>query len=250
MRNFGRLTRPIISRDAYTFTSNTTMTITAVSAVAVLFAAAELPMGSDPHFENYYTQALAYTTPEPHRAMAMLELLLVPQGTEVYVNLEGLPESMRGRFANGIDRGFALWKNALGDDFPFRLTYQARSKPAFEIRIVERIDDRYHQMGEMLVTRRVSWSKRSHTGEVEGHLKISRFSRPGQHLALDEVTHIVAHELGHALGLNDTDSVREIMGPVLIGRPFARLTDDEVRRVKVIRETIRDEYRSAQSSRR
>lgn len=226
------------------------MTITALSATAVLLMGPRLPVGSDPHFESYYQQALTYTTPEPHRAMAMLELLLVPLNTEVYVDLGGVPESLRGRFAAGIDRGFKLWQDALGEDFPFRLTYEVRSKPAMVIRIVDKIDDEYHQMGEMLITRRVSWSKRSHRGEIEGHMKISRFSRPGRALAVDEVTHIVAHELGHAFGLNDVENVREIMGPVLIGKPFARLTENEVRRVLQTRETLRDEYREALKAQR
>jgi hypothetical protein len=113
------------------------------------------------------------------------------------------------------------------------------------LNIVDRIDDDYHQMGEMLLTRRVSWSKRSHKGEIDGYIKISKYSRPGRVLTADEITHIVAHELGHAFGLNDCENVREIMGPVLIGRPFARLTEQEVRRVKQTREAVRLEYRSA-----
>lgn len=221
------------------------MTVTAITAAAVLISGAKLPTGSDPSFESYFTQALSFSTPEPHRAMAMLELLLVPIGTEVSVDLSGAPEAMKGRFAQGIQRGFGLWEDALGDDFPFKLRLNAGGDPSVELRLVDRIDDDYHQMGELYVTRRVSWSKRSHHGELTGTLKISRFSRPGRHLTSDEVTHIVAHELGHAFGLGDCESVREIMGPVLIGRPFARLTADEVSRVKIIRESIREEYRSA-----
>jgi len=226
------------------------MTITALSATAVFLLGARLPVGSDPHFESYYQEALKFTEPEPHRAMAMLELLLVPLNTEIYVDLGTVPENLRGRFATGIDRGFKLWQDALGEDFPFRLTYEGRNKPAMVIRIVDKIDDDYHQMGEMLITRRVSWSKRSHRGEIEGHMKISQFARPGRVLTVDEVTHIVAHELGHAFGLNDVENVREIMGPVLIGKPFARLTDGEVRRVVQTRETIRDEYRAALKAQR
>jgi hypothetical protein len=177
--------------------------------------------------------------------MAMLELLLVPLNTEVYVDLGNVPENLRGRFANGIDRGFKLWQDALGEDFPFRLTYEARGKPPLTLNVVDRIDDDYHQMGEMLLTRRVSWSKRSHKGEIDGYIKISKYSRPGRVLTAEEITHIVAHELGHAFGLNDCDNVREIMGPVLLGRPFARLTEQEVRRVRQTREAVRLEYRSA-----
>ncbi|MDQ2986714.1 MAG: hypothetical protein M3R13_08315 [Armatimonadota bacterium] len=221
------------------------MTVTAITAAAVLIGGAKLPDGSDPSFETYFTQALSYSTPEPHRAMAMLELLLVPMGTEVRIDLSAAPDSLQPRFAQGIQRGFDLWEAALGDDFPFRVRFDGGGDPSVELRLVDKIDDEYHQMGELFVTRRVSWSKRSHHGELTGTLKISRFSRPGRHLTSDEVTHIVAHELGHAFGLGDCDSVREIMGPVLIGRPFARLTSDEVRRVKATRERIREEYRGA-----
>ena len=226
------------------------MSLSAISAAAVLFLGPKLPAGSDPNFESYYSQALSYTTPEPHRAMAMLELLLVPMETDVFVNLEGVPENLRGRFASGIEAGFALWRQALGDDFPFRLRFDGNRKAAVQIMLVDKIDDEYHQMGEMLITRRVSWSKRSHRSELEGHMKISRFSSPGKHLSADEVKHIVAHELGHAFGLDDSDSLRQIMGPVLIGRPYARLNLDEIQRVRIIRETIREDYRTAQRAER
>jgi hypothetical protein len=226
------------------------MTLTALTASAVLFSGAKLPAGSDPNFESYFSQALTYTTPEPHRAMAMLELLLVPMGSEVYVNLENLPDGIRQRFAGGIQRGFGLWEDALAEDFPFRLRFDRGGRPKFEIRVVDKIDDDYHQMGEMFVTRRVTWSKRSHHGEIDGTMKISRYSRPGRHLTPGEVTHIVAHELGHTFGLDDVESVREIMGPVLIGRPYARLTREEVRRVKHIRDMIRLEYRAALAAER
>ena len=212
-----------------------------MSAAAVLFLGPKLPAGSDPNFESYYSQALSYTTREPHRAMAMLELLLVPMDTDVYVNLDGVPENLRGRFAAGIEEGFALWRSALGDDFPFKLRFSGDRKAPIEIMMVDKIDDKYHQMGEMLITRRVSWSKRSHRAEIEGHMKISRFSSPGRHLTQLEIKHIVAHELGHAFGLDDAEGVRQIMGPVLIGRPHARVNADELERVKFIRDTIRED---------
>jgi hypothetical protein len=224
------------------------MTVTTITAVAALAFGAKLPAGSDPSFETYFTQALSYCAAEPHRAMAMLELLLVPEKTEVSVDLSGLPESVRDRFKQGFERGFNLWDRALGKDFPFELRFTDQIRLGIEARVVDRIDGDYHQMGELFVTRRVSWSKRTHRAELTGTLKISRYSRPGRLLSAEEVTHIVAHELGHALGLGDTESVREIMGPVLIGRPFARLTADEVRRVRSIRESIREEYRVAQAS--
>ena len=71
------------------------MTVTTITAVAALAFGAKLPAGSEPSFETYYTQALSYTVAEPHRAMAMLELLLVPQRTHVSVDLSGIPEAIR-----------------------------------------------------------------------------------------------------------------------------------------------------------
>jgi hypothetical protein len=226
------------------------MTLTALTASAVLLTGAKLPAGSDPNFESYFTSAQTFTTSEPHRAMAMLELLLVPQSTTFSVALGELPESLRPRFTEGIRRGFGLWEDALGSDFPFKLSFDERRDADIELRIVDKIGDEKDQMGELFVTRRVSWSKHSHIGQLNGTMKIVRFAQPGRHLSVDEVTHIVAHELGHAFGLGDVDDVRQIMGPVLIGRPYARLTRDEVRRVLQIRDGIREEYRTAMESSR
>jgi hypothetical protein len=177
--------------------------------------------------------------------MAMLELLLVPKTTDVSVDLGPLPEQLKSRFVEGIQRGFQLWEQELQDDFPYRLYFDGKRDADIELRIVDKIGTEDDQMGELFVTRRVSWGKRSHAGELRGTMRIVRFARPGRHLTVDEVTHIVAHELGHSFGLGDSDDVRQIMGPVLIGRPFARLTRDEVRRVLEIRDNVRSEYRAA-----
>jgi len=178
----------------------------------------------------------------------MLELLLVPERTKIFVDLTGHPEELHARFKQGFERGFGLWERALREDFPFELSFGDREGATIEARIVDQIDSDYGQMGELFVTRRVSWSKRTHRAELTGTMKISRYSRPGRLLTEDEVTHIVAHELGHAFGLGDAEGVREVMGPVLIGRPFARITAGEVRRVKMIRDSIREVYRSAQAT--
>lgn len=219
------------------------MTVTAVATAAILLSGPKLPSGCDPNFDAYFAQALTHTAKEPRRALAMFELLLIPEGTEARLTLDNLPAEERAVFAEGIEKGFALWTDALGDEFPLKLSKEGR-RSSFEVKVVDSIDQRFHQMGELMVTRRAHWARRTHIAELSATLRISRYSNPGRLLTVGEVTHIVAHEIGHALGLADTHSLRRIMGPVHIGRPFARLTEDEIARVKQIRETLREAHRT------
>ncbi len=201
-----------------------------------------MPPYADAPFLDYYAQAVAAERSEPRKALAMLELMLIPQDSAVAPDYADVPDHLRANYAAAVDRALGLWGEALGDDFPMHLAPKSWGKPAFTLKFVSRISGAsIDQKGEIFVRRKVSWGRDFHVGEVMGTLTVVKFGIRNEFMSEKEVQHVVAHELGHAFGLADCDDLNRIMGPVVLGNPFARLHSDEVAKVKSIRSAIRSE---------
>ncbi|GIV02106.1 MAG: hypothetical protein KatS3mg015_0936 [Fimbriimonadales bacterium] len=217
--------------------------------------ALQLPAALDPHITEYYSKAVAAAEAEPHKALAMLELLLVPEGTPITIDFTGVPANLRPTFQAGIERGVGLWQAALGADMPFALNGEPSDTGQVVIRFVDTIPTSDpHTKGQLRMTRRIQWGRSVHYVELDGEIRISKWASQGRYFSADEITHIVAHELGHAFGLGDAPNRDRIMGPVFIGSPYARLNPVEVETVMSFRTSLRQDYAratelAAQSSR-
>lgn len=196
----------------------------------------------DPQIAQYYSRALASASEgENQKAIGMLKLLLIPEGTTVSIDLSGVPYGDRQRVRFAIAQGFELWRSALPDDFPFRLVsddpeanVQIRMSPTS-------MGPSGKCMGEIRATRKVQWNRYVHYVEFSATIDIAYQSNPQKALATDELIHVVGHELGHALGLGDSDFGNRIMGPVALGRPFARVHEEEITAVRTFRQQIREQ---------
>lgn len=189
---------------------------------------------------DYYSRAVNAARSEPQKALAMLELLLVPENTEVVADYSGIPQSERAAFQRGVERGFSMWKQALGNDFPFRLVAQASSDKAAPLKFVDVMPDSApDHKGEIRTTRKIQWNRSVHYGEFIATISITKFGIGKSLMAERDVAHVTAHELGHGLGLADAEDLQHIMGPVELGNAYARLSDDEAEAVRAFRKTIR-----------
>ncbi|MGI8924357.1 MAG: matrixin family metalloprotease [Fimbriimonadales bacterium] len=220
------------------------MLTSAVPALVLLIGSPSEPMPryADASFLDYYAQAVASEKTEPRKALAMLELMLIPQDSAVAPDYSAVPEHLRSNYAAAVDRALGLWGDALGEDFPMYLASQSWGESAFTLKFVDHIAGGPNdQKGEIFVKRKVRWGRDFHFGEVTGSLTVVKFGIRNEFMSGKEVQHVVAHELGHAFGLADCDDLNRIMGPVVLGNPFARLHPDEVAKVRSIRAAIRSE---------
>lgn len=193
----------------------------------------------DAPLADYYDRALAAGKTEPHKGLAMLEILLVPAGTEVEVDYSGLPPQVADTFYRGVQRGFRLWQDALGADFPFRLVGNGYSNPV-RVNFVDAMPgSSSNHKGEIRTTRKIQWNNRVHTVTFDATVTIVKFGYGRTFMDENDIAHVTAHELGHALGLGDVGGLDRIMGPVDVGRAFARLNPEEVDAVIAFRRMIR-----------
>lgn len=213
-------------------------------AILALFApgaSVSVPEAVDAQIRNYYEDALSAARVEPHKALAMLELLLLPAQTPISVDWAGVPLGIRRQFEEGIRRGVVAWEQALGAECPFVVGGPDNGESAIRIRFVDALASADpHTKGELRITRRITWGRNVHFTELDGQIRVMKWAREGQYFTEDEITHIIAHELGHALGLGDTDRWDRVMGPVVIGRPYARVSPEELTAVQQFRTIVRE----------
>lgn len=216
------------------------MFVVALATVGALshVYAEPIPPGVDIPLADYYSKAVSAATNEPRKALAMLELLLLPSKTGVFPDYSSLPVNERQSFKNGVEQAFYMWQRHLQADFPLELTNDPNAKVV--IRFVDAIPGKSKDTkGEIKSTRRIWWSKSSHQTEFIATIHVAKYGVGRGMLSERDVIHIVAHEIGHALGLADSNLVERIMGPVVIGQAFAQVVDSEAETVRKFRASVR-----------
>ena len=221
------------------------MLSTALSALALLAGApsVRLPEYADAPFIDYFAKAVQAEQKEPQKALAMLELLVLSTPLDITADYSGVPKNLREEYANAVADAFGMWERALRSDFPMRLV--RKSSSAIRLSFASSIaGGEANQKGEFYVTRRIQWGEAFRAGQIDGRFTIVKLATDDRYMTGKEIKHIVAHELGHALGLADSKFLDRIMGPVMLGNPFAQVTPEEIREVKEIRAAIKKEISS------
>lgn len=215
------------------------LTATLLIFGSISFSETSLPRLIDKPLAEYYQQALsAHSSGETHKALAMLELLLIPPGTEVYADYSPLPVEVRSEFKKGVERGFEMWREILGNDFPFRLTNNQRAK--VKIQFLEKVSpEQDNCKGEIRSKRRIQWNKEVHYVEFSADVLVAKYSTKNYWMTSGEVAQIVAHELGHAMGLGHPKGIGMVMGPVVLGDPVTQVQPAEAESLLAFRRIVR-----------
>ncbi|HWA82358.1 MAG TPA: hypothetical protein VG820_02920 [Fimbriimonadaceae bacterium] len=137
--------------------------------------------------------------------------------------------------ADSIDAGLRVWADALSDS-PFRIAKPGQ-KPMIVVKFVDSIDSGGDVQGQVEATRTLHWGS-SVSYQINGTLLVRR-TTGRRDLRPDELTEVVAHELGHLLGLDDAQECVGLMGPFVSGRPRLKPSKEEVDAVVNYREELR-----------
>jgi hypothetical protein len=183
-----------------------------------------------------FSAALDHSAQNRHRpALARLESLLLLNGVSIGVDPASVPAGARG-FYEGVSQAVDIWKKALPDcPFTYSLT-----KPQVVVNFVRQVPgERATVQGSLDATHDYMWSKNSHSSRLSATIYVV-YRVNNRNLTQAEIAHVVAHELGHLLGLSDSRQAVGLMGPFIAGRPRLEPSADELTAVNDFRLLVRD----------
>ncbi|RYG38950.1 hypothetical protein EON81_02355 [bacterium] len=132
-----------------------------------------------------------------------------------------------------VEGGVAIWRAALPDS-PFVAVSEGTAE--VKVRFVDFVEGP-EGVGRV-EAKRDYWFGKGHGSRLTGTIYIRRTvgTRP---IRSNEAAAVLAHELGHLLGLDDVPEPGPIMGPLLPGAPSVFPTEDEVASILRLRELCR-----------
>lgn len=74
---------------------------------------------------------------------------------------------------------------------------------------------------------------------VDAKMQIRTVQPNGKPMTLEMMRHAVMHEFGHILGLDDSERIGDVMGPLDLSRPVYAPKTDEVSQIKQLRNEVR-----------
>ena len=170
-------------------------------------------------------------------AAAHANLILVSSQIRVKARFEGVPPAMQARCRSALDSAFTLWETALGDSFSFVPV----EDPMAEADVYVVFHPEVRQSGQP-VAGYVRWQRTlegdrnrglTHTYRADMMLRTTTLKK--RPMPFEVIRHEACHELGHVLGLDDTNIVGAVMGPLDLNRPASGPSDAEVEAVRLVR---------------
>jgi hypothetical protein len=197
-----------------------------------------------PESRGCYHEALGDSTKgRPQAALAKLEALLLTTPVSVGIDEATIP-GRSTEFYDGVQQGIRIWADSLPDS-PFRFA-EAGEKPTVLIKFVPHIAANRDLQGQIEAQHQFQWTSRSRSTKLTALMQVV-YKTEGRLLRREEVAQVVAHELGHLLGLTDEDRSSGLMGPFTPGRLVRGPSKTEIAAVNEFRKAIRENIQRIQA---
>jgi hypothetical protein len=162
------------------------------------------------------------------------------------IDKANLPADAQG-YEDSVSKGISIWRDAL-PDCPYRVVKDASERPAVLVKFVKSIDNHGGDLQGMITAQHeFRWNGSQHTNKLTCTVFVV-YKIDGRNLSHSEVSEVVAHELGHLLGLTDFDQPVGLMGPFIPGQPRLAPSADEVKAVTQFRKTVKNEIDKIEDS--
>lgn len=218
-----------------------------VALVALTTAAnAFSPLLASASVKAYKTAVASARKGKAAQAAAILDGLLLRRKVRIAIDPSGAPQGREGDYIQGIRDGVDLWSDAL-DESPFALVAPG-DKADLTVKFVKSISKNGTSdlQGAINAERRFFWNGATYGYELNGAIQI-RNNAYGHTITGVEAGRVMAHELGHLLGLADNYESHGIMGAFRLGEGRVRPVNDEISAVSEFRDELRNAARKTLS---
>lgn len=174
-------------------------------------------------------------------SLARLNALLLGATVRVSIDYSTLPSGAK-KFSEGVGKGVQMWSQCLSDS-PF--VFSNDRSPDVTVRFVDKVPLNGDLQGLLEARQEYEWSNNAQSSKLTATIYIVATTE-GRLLNSDQVSQVVAHELGHLLGLRDSDNGHEIMGLFDPRNPCISPSSREVSAVKEFRAHVKNEIERIQ----
>lgn len=179
-------------------------------------------------------------------ALAHCAVIIVADEIKVAVQYENIPDRQRGSCEKAIDFAFEAWERALNS-----VTFTRVEDPKdADVTVVFKpsVNLKGEAVAGLLNWKRTisNGSDGNPAGKFRAEMSVRMMTPDLNPMPAGAIRHTVTHEMGHVFGLEDTDHVGELMGPLNLSHPLTGPQDHEAAAVRAVRNQaleIRDEAR-------
>lgn len=175
-------------------------------------------------------------------ALARLEAILLTNPVTIGVDTSSIPEQS-GELEGSVRDAVRIWNEALPDS-PFVEARQGQ-KPMVVVKFVRTMSDLPTAQGDIQAQRDFYWGRKEYSYGISATIRVV-YRTGRRNVTGEEASGIVAHEMGHLVGLDDVAQDSGLMGYFVPGRAKVEVDPDEVRAVSDFRDLVKsriEDYR-------
>ncbi len=201
---------------------------------ASLSSSAELELRVMPEMRRHVQLASnCFREQKWNESIAYANSVLLLGSTSFSVQFDSISMREEEKCRNAVGQAVSLWETALDHQIHFTESLNPNIKFRFEPQV---------KSANREVGGHVQWNRSvesNSAGEFAPKFSATvwvRTSQPnGKPMNQEHLRHVIAHELGHILGLNDSKSIGEIMGPLDLRKPAKKLGVSEMQAISTLR---------------
>jgi hypothetical protein len=174
-------------------------------------------------------------------ALALLHGVFYKGGVKVAVDPKFPAPNQAAR--EGLGRSLSTWSTTLEGDSPIQFINDA-SAADVKIQFVDKVPRSGHDaLGLIELKKEYRWNRLRYEIEITGTIYIqTHFDK--NPLDATQYSEVIAHELGHLLGLDDMPNPGQLMGPMIVNQPIPNPNKRESYAVQILRHQAKKQWNS------